>query len=237
MEWRAEGTLLALRRHGESAAIIEVLTEAHGRHLGVVPGGAGRRLAPVLQPGAALDLAWRGRLEGQLGQFRVEPIRNRAAPLLQNRAALAALASTCALLSFALPERAPYPDLARASAALLDLLAEGPGWPAAYLRWELGLLQATGYGLDLSACAVTGAREGLAYVSPRTGRAVTAAAAGDWADRLLPLPACLIGKAPAEGPGLAQALALTGHFLERHLAAADRPLPPARMRLAAVLAA
>lgn len=236
MEWRAEGTLLAVRQHGESAAIIEVLTEAHGRHLGVVPGGAGRRLTPVLQPGADLDCTWRARLETQLGTFTVEPLKNRAAALMSEPTELAALATVCALLSVALPERAPYPALCRASRTLLDLIGSAPDWPAAYLRWELGLLEQMGYGLDLTSCAVTGARTGLVHVSPRTGRAVSAAGAGHWADRLLPLPACLTGAAPAEGDGLLAALAVTGHFLDRHLVPGDRGLPPARARLLARLA-
>jgi DNA repair protein RecO (recombination protein O) len=235
MEWRAQGTLLSVRRHGESAAIIEVFTEAQGRHLGVVPGGAGRRLAPMLQPGAVLDCSWRARLEGQLGTFAVEPLQGRAAALMGDRAGLAGLVAVCALLSAALPERAPYPALWRASNALLDLIGTVPDWPTAYLRWELGLLQEIGYGLDLSRCAVTGMRHGLAYVSPRTGRAVSSEGAGDWADRLLPLPACLMGRAPVDGAELAVALAVTGHFLDRHLGA-DRPLPPARARLVAALA-
>ncbi|MGY6409957.1 MAG: DNA repair protein RecO [Alkalilacustris sp.] len=237
MEWRAPGLLIAVRRHGETAAIAEVFTEAQGRHLGLVPGGAGRRMAPHLQPGAELDVTWRARLEGQLGTFAVEPVRNRAAAVMGDRRALAGLAAVCALLARVLPERAPYPRLWAASKVLLDALETVPDWPAAYLRWELGLLEELGYGLDLSRCAVTGARAGLAYVSPRTGRAVTAAAAGDWADRLLPLPACLRGITPARGAELQAALALTGHFLERHFAPEDGPpLPPARARLVAALA-
>lgn len=240
MEWRAEATLLAVRRHGETAAIIEVFTEAHGRHLGVVPGGAGRRLGPVLQPGAELDVTWRARLEGQLGQFAVEPVRQRAALVLGDRAALAGLAAVCALLSFTLPERAPHPGLWRASRALLDGLAEGGDWPVAYLRWELLLLEETGFGLDLSCCTVTGARSGLVHVSPRSGRAVSAAGAGAWAERLLPLPPCLRGHADegafVAGVPLAEVLdglITTGHFLARRVAPAlgDRPLPPARARL------
>lgn len=228
-----------MRPHGESAAIIEVFTEAHGRHLGVVPGGAGRRMAPLLQPGAELDLVWRARLDSHMGQFTVEPLQARAAAVFHDRAALAALAAVCALLAFALPERAPHPRLWRASRALLDAMAAGAAdWPAAYLRWELLLLEEAGFGLDLSACAVTGARAGLAYVSPRTGRAVSVEGAGDWAARLLPLPACLTGAAPASGPELMLGLGVTGHFLERHLATAmgDRPLPQARARLLAALA-
>lgn len=228
MEWRDPAVVLSLRPHGETAAILQVFTETRGRHAGVVPGGAGRRLGPQLQPGAELDVTWRGRSEAQLGTFAVEPLRNRAAAVLGDRAALAALSSLCALLAVGLPERAPHPRLWRASRVMLDALGRAPDWPAAYLRWELGLLEELGYGLDLSACALTGARQGLTHVSPRSGRAVTAAAAAAWADRLLPLPGCLLGRAPAQGRELASALALTGHFLERHLADG---LPPARVRL------
>jgi len=239
MEWRAEGLVLAVRRHGETAAIIEVLTEAHGRHAGVVRGGAGRRLGPVLQPGAQLDLTWRARLSDHLGAFAVEPLRARAAAVLADRAALAGLSAACALLSFALPERAPYPALYRGSVDLLDRIAAGDGdWPLHYLRWEMALLAETGFGLDLGSCAVTGAREGLAFVSPRSGRAVSRDGAGDWAERLLPLPACLGGAGPEGADDVAAGLRLTGHFLDRWLAPAlgDRPIPAARARLAAVLA-
>ncbi|MGY6634912.1 MAG: DNA repair protein RecO [Alkalilacustris sp.] len=237
MEWRAPCLLLAVRPHGETAAIAEVFSEAHGRHAGVVRGGAGRRLSPVLQPGAELDVTWRARLEGHLGSFTVEPLRNRAGPVMGDRVALAGLAAICALLARALPERAPYPRLWAASRTLLDALATVPDWPAAYLRWEIGLLDELGYGLDLTRCAVTGARTGLAYVSPRTGRAVTARGAGDLAPRLIPLPACMTGRAEARGEDLQAALALTGHFLHRHLAPEGAPpLPAARARLITALA-
>ncbi|MCL4188616.1 MAG: DNA repair protein RecO [Rhodobacteraceae bacterium] len=238
MEWRAEGVLLSMRRHGESAAIVEVFTEAQGRHAGVVPGGASRRIAPSLQPGTQLALHWRARLDAHVGTLAVEPLRARAAAVMADPPALAALAAACALLSFALPERAPHPGLYRATVALLDAVVVLPDWPRAYLAWELRLLQEAGFGLDLAACAVTGATEGLAYVSPRTGRAVSQAGAGAWASRLLPLPPCLSGAPPADAAELVAALRTTGHFLERHLAPSrgDRPLPAARERLVAVLA-
>lgn len=239
MEWREEGVLLSVRRHGENAAIIEVFTEARGRHAGVVPGGASRRTAPHLQPGAQLVLGWRARLAEHIGTFAVEPIRPRAAALLADPPALAALAAVCALVAAALPERDPHPGLYRATTALLDALGELPDWPRAYLAWEVRLLEELGFGLDLSACAVTGAREDLAFVSPRTGRAVSRAGAGPWADRLLPLPPCLTGAPPVDAAELAAALGVTGHFLDRHLAPArgGRPLPAARSRLLALLAA
>ncbi|MEE4119093.1 MAG: DNA repair protein RecO [Paracoccaceae bacterium] len=238
LEWREDGVLLAVRRHGEAGAVAEVFTEGHGRHAGLVRGGAGRRLAPLLQPGAQLDVAWRARLEEHLGSFTVEPVRGRAAALMGDRAALAGLSAITALAAFALPERQPYPAFYRQTVAVLDLIGQSAVWPYAYLRWEAALLAEMGFGLDLSACAATGATEGLVYVSPRTGRAVSAAGAGAWADRLLPLPPALRGE--GEGPlaEVCAGLVTTGHFLERWLAPAlgDRPLPGARARLLEALA-
>lgn len=237
MDWRDEGALLSVRGHGESAAIIEVFTAGHGRHAGVVRGGASRRLVPVLQPGAQIDVTWRGRLEEHIGTFTVEPLRSRTG-LLGDRLALAGLNSVCALLRFALPEREAHPGLYAASVALLDRLGAEPDWVLSYLRWELLLLEDLGYGLDLGSCAVTGSREDLAYVSPKSGRAVARAAAGEWADRLLPLPACLLGQGGATPEELGQGLSLTGHFLEHHLAhdLGTRPLPEARRRFVQMLA-
>lgn len=234
MDWRDEGVLLAVRRHGESAAIIEAFTKTRGRHAGVVRGGAGRRMAPLLQPGAQLDLSWRARLEDHIGSYSVEPLRGRAAEALGDPLALAGLAAVCGLLAFCLPEREPHPALYDRSVALLDALG-AEGWGFAYLRWELALLDEMGFGLDLSRCAVTGRTEGLSHVSPRTGRAVTREGAGDWLDRLLPLPHCLrpgAGPATAEPHDLALGLAVTGHFLTDHLAPAlgAAALPPARQR-------
>ncbi len=232
MQWRDHGILLNLRPHGESAVIIEVFTEDHGRHGGVVRGGAGRRLAPILQPGAQLDVTWRARLEDHLGTYTVEPVRSRAAAALSGRLALAGLNAVTALLSFALPEREPHPRLYARSQALLDLLGQDDLWPLAYLGWERALLEETGFGLDLSRCAVTGARTDLVHVSPRTGRAVSRQGAGEWASRLLPLPPCLRGEGPAPDAEVLRALTTTGYFLEHRLAPAlgNRPLPAARAR-------
>ncbi len=237
MEWRDQGAVLSVRSHGESAAIIEVFTAEHGRHAGVVRGGGGRRLAPILQPGAQLDVTWRARLDAHIGAFTVEPLRARSA-LLGDRLALSALNSVCALLHFALPERDPHPSLYDTSIRLLDALGNAPDWPLAYVRWEATLLEDLGYALDLSACAVTGSGDDLAYVSPRSGRAVSRGAAGDWADRLLPLPPFLLGQGPADTAELSAALVTTGHFLQHHLARdlGDRPLPEARQRFVQLLA-
>ncbi len=233
MDWRDQGALLAVRRHGETAAIIEVFTPAHGRHAGVVRGGASRKMTPVLQPGAQLDVTWRARLGEHIGTFTVEPIRGRAARVMQDRKALLGLGAVCALLSFLLPEREPHPELYHRSVALLDMIGENPVWPLAYLRWELALLDELGFGLDLSVCAVTGRSEDLAYVSPRTGRAVSREGAGDWAGRLLPLSPALLGEGEGAAEDVAIGLRTTGHFLAHHLAPSlgDRPLPEARQRL------
>ncbi|MFC6688794.1 DNA repair protein RecO [Jhaorihella thermophila] len=237
MDWRDHGILLSVRRHGESSAIVEVFTEAHGRHAGVVRGGAGRRLAPILQPGAQIDVTWRARLEEHLGSFTVEPIRSRAAAAMSGRLALAGLNAVTALLSFCLPEREPHGPLYLRSERLLDLLGQDDIWPLAYLNWEKALLQELGFGLDLTRCAVTGAETDLAFVSPRTGRAVSRAGAGEWASRLLPLPPCLRGEGPAPDAEILQALTTTGHFLEHRVAPAlgNRPLPSARARFVETL--
>lgn len=232
MEWRDQGILLSVRRHGESAAIAEVFTPGHGRHAGVVRGGTSRKLAPVLQPGAQLDITWKARLQEHMGGFAVEPLRSRSAQVMGDRMALAGLNTVTALLCFSLPEREPHPALYQRTEALLDLLGQSEIWPLAYLHWEVALLEDLGFGLDLTSCAVTGATEGLAYVSPRTGRAVTRAGAGEYADRLLPLPLCLLRQGDAPDAEIAQGFRLTGYFLSEHLAPdlGRKPLPEARQR-------
>jgi len=238
MEWRDQGALLNVRRHGETSAIIEVFTAEHGRHAGVVRGGTSRKLAPVLQPGAQLDLTWRARLDEHLGSFSVEPVQSRAAAVMSDRLALSGLNATCALLAFSLPEREPHPQLYRRSVALLDMLGHTEAWPLAYLRWELSLLDEMGFGLDLSQCAVTGGVDNLVFVSPKTGRAVSAEGAGDWADKLLPLPQSLLGFGPLDPVGIREGLETTGFFLTKWLAPqlGDKPLPQARQRLVDALA-
>ena len=232
MEWRGTGILLSVRRHGESSAIIDVFTPQYGRHAGVVRGGAGRKLAPILQPGAQLDVAWRARLEDHLGSYLVEPIRSRAAIAMSDRLMLAGLNAVTGILSFCLPEREPHSALYTQTEQLLDLLDHRHLWPLAYLQWELALLEAMGYALQLNECAVTGQSEDLIYVSPKSGRAVSKAAAGNWAERLLPLPDVLKGIGPAPDAEIAQGLKTTGHFLQSHMAAnlGHRPLPEARAR-------
>ena len=231
MDWRDQGFVLNTRKHGETSVILEVFTAEHGRHAGVVRGGVSRKMTPILQPGGQLDLFWRARLADHIGSFTVEPLRSRAA-VLSDRFALAGLNTVTALLAFCLPDREPHPALYQQSTQLLDLLGQSELWPLAYLRWEMALLTELGYGLDLSECAVTGSTDNLIYVSPKSGRAVSAKGAGNWADRLLPLPPILRGEGDAPDEEVLQALRTTGYFLSDKLAPdlGVKPLPEARAR-------
>lgn len=237
MEWREEGVLLARRRHGENAAIIEVFTEGHGRHAGIVRGGAGRKLAPVLQPGTQVDVSWRARLEDHLGAFTVEPVASRAATLMGDRRTLAGLNALTALLSFALPEREAHAALYHRTLAVLDMMGESEFWPLAYVRWELFLLEELGFGLDLGRCAVTDRSDNLVFVSPKSGRAVSRVGAGEWASKMLPLSPALIGEGEGSPEDIRDALTVTGHFLQNWVAASvgNKPLPEARARLVSML--
>lgn len=236
MDWRDEGVLLTVRKHGESAAIINVFTAAHGRHAGVVRGGGSRRMAPVLQPGAQLSLEWRARLEEHLGAYRIEPVRSRAGALLGDGDALAAMNAIAALLTAWLAEREPHNDFYAATVGLIDNLGQTTDWREAYVAWEVMLLSELGFPLDLSKCAATGATDDLAYVSPKSGRAVSRSAGAPYADRMLPLPGFLGGRSNA---GVADGLRMTGHFLKHWVApsfSAHTP-PAARERLAERLSA
>jgi len=231
-EWRDHGFVLAARPHGESAQIVELLTREHGRHLGLVRGGQSPKRRGTLQPGNAVAALWRGRLAEHLGTLACELMRAHAARLIDEPDRLAGLAAAAALLSATLPEREPHPDVFAAFAALIEALEGARDWPARYVAWERDLLAALGFGLDLSRCAATGAVADLAYVSPKSGRAVSRRAGLPYHDKLLPLPAFLWRAAPAAAPDLAQGLELTGYFLLRHLLAPQRrPLPPARALL------
>jgi DNA repair protein RecO (recombination protein O) len=232
MEWRGAGILVAVRRHGESSAIIDVFTETHGLHAGVVRGGAGRRMGPILQPGAQLDVVWRARLEDHIGSYTVEPIRSRAVAAMSDRLMLAGLNAVTSLLSYCLPERQTHPALYRQTEQLLDLLEHPEVWPLAYLKWEMALLAEVGFALQLDVCAVSGVTADLGFVSPKSGRAVSRAAAGEWVDRLLPLPDILRGIGNAPDLEVFEGLKTTGHFFHSQVAVilGGHPLPEARAR-------
>lgn len=223
--------MLAARPHGETAAIVQLLTRERGRHAGLVQGGQGRKAQPVLQPGNLVSAAWSGRLTDQLGRFQLELARAYAARYLSDTGRLLALASAMAVTEISLPERQAYPAIYDGLVALLDLLG-GEHWAELYVQWELLLLAALGFGLDLTRCAAGGDNDQLAYVSPRSGRAVSLAAGEAYRDRLLPLPDFLAGRGGGGNEQVSQGLRLTGYFLEKHLLRpADRVLPVPRARL------
>jgi len=218
MDFTDDAIVLSARRHGEANLVLSALTREHGRHLGLVKGGASRRQRPLLEIGNLLKVTWRARLEEQLGNFTVEPVGAVAAILLDDPLRLAALSAACAVADIVLPEREPHEDVYRATAALIDAISAATDWPAAYVRWELALLASLGFGLDLSRCAATGATADLVYVSPKTGRAVSRAAGQGYHDRLLPLPLFLIDAAATpDTADLLAGLRLTGYFLDRHV--------------------
>jgi DNA repair protein RecO (recombination protein O) len=233
MEWEAPGLLLSVRPFGEGDALAAAFTEAQGRHLGLARGGLSRRGAATWQPGNLVQLRWVGRLADQLGSFTGELAYAAAAQAMDEPLSLAVLNAACAVADGALPEREPHPRAFALMLKLLAGLADPPRAVAALVRLEAGLLTDLGYGLDLASCAVSGVSEGLAYVSPRTGRAVSAAAAGVWAEKLLALPAFLRDpEAAADEASLAEGLRLTGHFLARDaFGVHNRPLPAARLAL------
>lgn len=233
MEWSDGGFVLSARRHGEHALIVELLTGEHGRHLGLVRGGQSPKLRALLQPGNEVAASWRGRLAEHLGTFACELLRAHAARLIDDPDRLAALVAAAALVGATLPEREPHGDVFAAFAGLLDALDSAADWPARYVEWECGLLAALGFGLDLSRCAATGATQDLAYVSPRTGRAVSREAGRPYHDKLLILPEFLWRPAAADTAQIGQGLRLTEHFFVHHvLASQGRALPSARARLA-----
>lgn len=235
MDWRDEGIIIGVRPHGESSAIIEALTERHGRRLGLVRGGRSRRQRPILQAGNIVSLHWHARLEEHLGNFQVEPLSLRAGFIIEDRFRLAGL-STLTALAQILPEREPHPRLYETCRIVLDAIENDAVWPALLVRWELGLLDELGFGLDLSKCAATGSLEDLNYVSPRTGRAVSVMAAQPYLEKLFHLPGFLRGNGSASTPDVIEGFRLTGHFLERHvLGPRAIPMPLSRAWLAEAL--
>ena len=232
MEWNAPGVVLAARPYGEGDALATVLAEAQGAHRGLVRGGLSRGNANLWQPGNVVQVRWTARLSDQLGSFTAELVHPGAALAMDDALALAILSSACAVAEAALPEREAHPRVFAGLLRLIMRLSQGEAALADLVRWEAVLLAELGYGMDLSACALTGASNGLAWVSPRSGRAVSAAAAGPWDGRLLPLPGFLVGAGEGDLPAWRDGLRLTGHFLARDaFGLHDRPVPPSRERL------
>jgi DNA repair protein RecO (recombination protein O) len=237
MDWSDEGIFLSAKPLGEANMVAELLTRTHGRHLGLVRGGRSRRMRPLLQPGNLLRATWRARLSEHLGGFNVELVEAHAARVLDDAPALSAISSLAGLARL-LPERDPHAELYDAALNVLHAFDDAGTWPALLVRWELQLLGELGFGLDLSECAATGIDADLAYVSPRSGRAVSLDAGQPYCSKLLKLPAFLLDDAAPIGDGDIQAgFALTGHFLERDvLEPHGLVMPQARERLTALLA-
>lgn len=239
MEWEAAALVLSARGYGESDALIRLFSEDQGVTAGLARGGASRRRAALWQPGNLVVAHWRARLPEQLGTVTAEAVQEAGVRLLDRPEALLLLLSVMAVADGALPEHEPHPDIFADLVRLVTAIAVMPDEPpfAMAVRWEASLLRALGYGLRLERCAVTGVTEGLAYVSPRSGRAVAREAAGIWAEKLLPLPLFLSGD---EDNGTLQGwlagLKMTGYFLGKHVfGVRHRPLPEARQRLVAML--
>ncbi len=218
MEWQDEGLVLGCRKHGETSVILEVMTSRHGRTLGLVRGGRSRNQQPTLQPGNRVALNWRARLEDHLGMITVEPIAMRAGSLMEAPSGVLGIQLLAAHLRL-LPEREALPNVFDAVDAMVVHLPEALDAAELMVRFEIALLKELGFGLDLQTCAITGVREGLAYVSPKTGRAVTKDAGEPWASKLLPLPAFLRAGANMrpDAEMLSSAFALTGHFFARNV--------------------
>jgi DNA repair protein RecO (recombination protein O) len=232
MEWTGSGRIVAVRPHGETSAVVEILTAEHGRHAGLVRGGRSRSMRPVLQAGNRVRAVWRARLDEHLGAFQVEAEALSAGVLMEDPLALSGLNAACAMASACLPEREPHPAVAEAFEVLMGALENPDLWPPLYVSWEAGVLADLGYGLDLRKCAGTGQTHDLVYVSPRSGRAVSAEAGKPYHDKMLALPGFMAGSGTLDPGDVAAGLKLTAYFIERRvLWPSDKRLPDARARM------
>lgn len=230
MDFADDAFVLAARGHGDTGAVVELLTAQHGRRSAYVAGGASRRMRPFLQPGARVTVEYRARTSDHLGGARLEPVGEGPSALFDDALALSGLGAAAAVAQGALPEREPHPGVFLAFEALVGAFVAPEVWPAVFVRFEAGLLDDLGFGLDLSRCASTGTTDDLVWVSPRTGRAVSAQAGAPYADKLLALPPFMLGAQAGLAAGDVKAgFDLTGHFLEQFVFhPLNRPLPPAR---------
>ncbi len=233
MEFEDDAFVLSARAFGEAGAIVEVLTASHGKYAAHVAGGASRKMKPVLQAGARVICRYRARVSDQLGSATLEAVGEGPSAFFDDALALAGLAAAAAIAAGALPEREPHPGAYLAFEAFSAALAATDDWPAVFVRFEAGLLQELGFGLDLTRCAATGVTDDLVYVSPRTGRAVSREAGEPYKERMLALPPFLLSSQSRLGPGDVRAgLDLTAHFLEQFIFnPVNKPLPPARLWL------
>lgn len=216
MQWSDQAIIIGVKRHGETSVIAELMTRAHGRHLGLVRGGRSRTMQPVLQPGNEVEVIWRARLDEHLGEFRVEPVRLRAARLMEAATSVYGVQAMGALLRL-LPERDPHPHLYEALDVILENLHDPRDAGELFVRFEIAVLDDLGFGLDLAECVATGERSDLVYVSPKSGRAVSRKAGAPYADKMLALPAFLTEGGAADYDSLLAAFRMTAFFLHRHV--------------------
>ena len=234
-DWQDEGIILGNKPYAELHSVTTILTKSHGRHAGLVQAGQSSKKRSMLQLGSLVDAQWRARLDEQLGTFKLELSKNYSALMIDTPLRLSALSSMCSLLESSLPEREPQPTLWQATTALLQILSlskDDKEWLNFFVKWELGLLQELGFALKLETCGVTGSSYELAYVSPKSGSAISKPAAGIYADRLLVLPMCLGGHVKTDNE-LGAGIKITGHFLQKNIYnPINKQLPSARQRLA-----
>lgn len=231
MDFHEEAFVLSARTHGDTGAVVDLLTETSGRRSAYIAGGASRKMRPFLQPGARVVADYRARTSDHLGAARLEPIGEGPSALFDDALALTGLAAAAGVAQGALPEREPHPGVFLAFEALMAAFVMPSVWPAIFVRFEAGLLDDLGFGLDLSRCAATGTADDLIYVSPRTGRAVSREAGAPYADKMLTLPPFMLGAQAGLIEGDVKAgFDLTGHFLEQFVFhPQNKPLPPARV--------
>ncbi len=238
-DWQDDGIILSSKPYAELHSITSILTKSHGRHVGLVQAGQSKKNRSILQPGSVVYAHWGARLVEQLGTFKVELSKNYSALLIDRPIRLAALSSICSLLEISLPEREPQIALWETTKAMLDILTlseDETKWLPFFIKWELGLLKELGYELNLERCAVTGSHQKLAYVSPKTGRAVSIKAAGIYAERLFLLPMFLGGYVETSKE-FSDGIKITGHFLQKYIFNTfEKTLPIARERLAHLVA-
>lgn len=231
IEWQDSGVVLSVRSHGETGGVASILTKEHGRAAGYVYGVGSSRLRGVLEPGNVVSVHWQAKARNQLGSFTLEPDKSILADIIGDPLKMTVLQSACTLADKTLPEREKHENVFAGLCALMDSFAT-EYWAVAYIYWEIGLLRELGFGLDLSSCAATGSTEGLIYVSPRSGRAVSAAAGNIYKEKLLALPSFLKGEGGSGNADILEGLKLTGHFLlHRVFAQSNSNLPEPRLRL------
>lgn len=230
MQWSESGLLLSTRPHGETSAIANIYTRGNGRYSGIVHGATSLRRAAELQPGNQFHTTWRAKIPDNLGWFHLELEKSRSVAIWSDRTALSGMTSVCSLVNLLLPEREAYAVLHDITINLVDSINSGEEWLLDYALWEKRLIADIGFGLELDRCAVTGTTGGLVYVSPRSGRAVSSAGAGDWAERLLPLPQCYLTGRLASNAEILDCLQTSGHFIGRALESVSTKLQPPAAR-------